>query len=56
MPSATTHPYVALAEGTIYYRRSCTAANELPRSQVVYFRTAEEAEDSGRLASRVEGC
>ena len=55
-PPASTHPYVALTRGSFYYRRSCDAAKELPKGQLVYFRSADEAENSGRLASRVRDC
>ena len=55
-PSSTTHPYSALRSGTFYYKRSCRAAQELPRSELVYFRTEQEALDAGRVRSAVAGC
>lgn len=56
IPPASTHPWVALRGGTFFYRRSCRAARELPRQELVYFKSETEAVDSGRLPSEVAGC
>lgn len=46
--------YAALPNGKVYYFTTCQAARELPER--IYFKTEQEARDSGRMPSRVPGC
>ena len=49
-------PWVASSRGQVYYARGCSAARRLAPQNLIYFRTAEEAERAGYRRSRSRGC
>jgi serine/threonine protein kinase len=53
-PFRRAHPWAALPEGRYYFRSSCSLALEAP--ELIYFRTEEQAQATGREKSTVQGC
>src|SRR5437879_907442 len=48
--------WVASSRGHTYYRRGCSTAKRLSRSNLIYFRTEEEAQRAGYHRSTSRGC
>ena len=48
--------WVASTRGHTYYRRGCSAANSLSPTNLIYFRTEEEAQRAGYHRSTSRGC
>ena len=53
-PFRQAHPWAAVPDGRFYFRSDCSLA--LRSSDLVYFRSEEEARASGRSPSPVPGC
>ena len=48
--------WVASSRGHTYYQRGCSTANRLSRTNLIYFRTEEEAQRAGYRRSTSRGC
>src|SRR2546427_9390010 len=48
--------WVASSRGHTYYRRGCSTANRLSPTNLIYFRTEEEAQQAGYRRSTSRGC
>jgi len=48
--------WVASSRGHTYYRRGCSTANSLSPTNLIYFRTEEEAQRAGYHRSTSRGC
>lgn len=49
-------PWVASSRGHTFYRTGCSAANKLALSNLIYFKSEEEAKAAGYQRSRSRGC